>query len=128
MDDAFWSVTDNTMHPCYVFMQRFHTCLRRESLYSRMCVDEFEDYFECLKKRKLVHFFVGQTNEKTTNLRKQLLFRVVSAEQARKVEILKFPKYDYSTDTFQDLPKDFDVNRHFKKPTADQGTTNNAMK
>jgi len=54
------------------------------------------------------------------------MLRIVSDELVRKNKIMKLPKYDYHTDTFMDLPKNFDVDRHFKN--TEQLTKNNELK
>ena len=53
--------------------------------------------------------------------------QVVLAQQATKVKLLKLPVYDYETDTFLNLPKDFDVDRHFKRTQKKDNGQGNQM-
>ncbi len=41
-------------HPCYIYYQRLVTCIKKELMPNKMCMDQTEDYLECKKRRKHV--------------------------------------------------------------------------
>ena len=89
-------------HPCYAFTQRMQNCVKSEEMYSHMCFEEIEDWYECKQRRKHRAFY-----------------NFLRTEQS-KVQLYSLPKYDHATDTFKDgvLPKD--VDSYFDKPVEKQ--------
>jgi len=67
-------------------------CMKEETLPSRMCIHQTEDWFECKQKKKARAFNNYMHGE------------------LRKLKIYSLPTYDEHTDTFVDgdLPKDMD--------------------
>ena len=45
-------------HPCYVFYQRMNFCINKESFYTRMCLEEIEDWVECKSRTKHVYIYI----------------------------------------------------------------------
>ena len=89
--EPFQSVNMQT-HPCFTFMQRMTHCIKQEEMYSRMCFEEIEDWYECKSRRKHRAFYNWLKTE------------------SNKMEMYSLPEYDVTTNSFKDgvLPKNVD--------------------
>ena len=40
------------LNSCFIYLHRFLMCAKKEYLYSQMCLEEAEDYYECKTRKK----------------------------------------------------------------------------
>eukprot|EP00824_Muranothrix_gubernata_P026146 TRINITY_DN8953_c0_g1_i1.p2 TRINITY_DN8953_c0_g1~~TRINITY_DN8953_c0_g1_i1.p2 ORF type:complete len:121 (-),score=1.37 TRINITY_DN8953_c0_g1_i1:15-377(-) len=74
-----------TYHKCFVFHQRLTGCLKKETFFTRMCANEYDDWFECRSKNK------------------HRAFVSYMGSQLKKIKIYELPEYDEHNDCFYNV-------------------------
>lgn len=87
---------------CFPFYMRMLDCFKTEPAASKLCLHEFEDFYECKLKKK------------------ERAFQAYANSELRKLKIYSLPRYDESSDTFVDGELPADIDGYFCKDKAER--------